>query len=297
MNNNIFIKLRTCYEIDEFKNFSLSFSNLNVEFLFFHENNYGIDIRMIGKKDLKNCFKLFLIIHELLFLNYGYFFDIYKYYENDELIDYKKYCNLDCYNSHLIRNFSEKIADISELITKESIKSYKTIKNCFLNGLNGMFYLKCENYSKILIDHRFCIISQICEGFIRSTKLEKNVEQSLPNKRKVKFLDRIEFYIKKLDFYNKKYSLRLYKILKIQRKTLLKQIDGSRHMLSHYTIFKDNNGNNKPKLNNNNYLFMYIILEYILRIVILEEITVKLNEEMIENSLKNYKDFICLANQ
>ena len=210
--------------------------------------------------------------------------------EDDKKIDISQYFNLDYIHSSVSLITTGSVTLFPDVINNNTIKEYKKIKKVFHNGLNALFYLKSYKYDGILIDHRFCMLSQICEGYVESGRLE-NIIKSKKNGY-IGFKDRLTYYVDKLDFYNRKYNLCIYKTLSIKKKTLLNQIETSRHALSHYVQIKDKKGNKKSKLNNYNFLFTYLILEYMLRIILLEELGVTINDSQLKEGLYILHDYI-----
>ena len=291
MKKNVKVSLITDEFVEAFETYKLKYSYYAIEFDFnINDKMKEINISIFSDREYKDIFKIFLLIYELLFINYGYFFEIDSYMENDKKIDINRYFNLDYIHSSKILKTTGSVTTLPNLITNNTIKEYKKIKNVFHNGVSALFYLKSYKYDGLLIDHRFCMLSQICEGYIESGRLE-NIIKSKKN-GKIGFKDRLTYYVDKLDFYNKKYNLCIYKTLTIKRKTLLEQIETSRHALSHYVQIKDKKGNNKSKLNNYNFLFTYLILEYMLRIILLEELGVKINEKQLRENLFILHDYI-----
>lgn len=292
MNNTILVKFRTQKLIENFSLVFIKYSYYKIIAKYFISDGlYGIDLEIISKRNFTDIYKIVSIIHELIFLNFGYFLEIFEYLENDTIIDVSKYCNLDYINS-FNSHFKGYYTDINNLITNLSIRKYKMLKNKFLNGLNSFFYLESKKYKDILVDHRFCILSQICEGLIESSRLENVVSARVNNisrRRYINFKDRIEYYISELDYYNKKYMISIYKALRIKRTTFLEQMKNSRHSLSHYV-------KKKNKLRTTNYLFAYILLSNLFRIVILKELSVILNEDYIKESLYIIRDYIYTIN-
>ena len=292
MKNTAYISLRTNHLLDSFSEYKFSHKGIRTTLKYvIKDETYGIDIEISSDNSFRDIWKCFQTIHELLFINYGYFLYIKEYIENNETIDYSvKYNNLDFLDSYSSQFDFGGITSIPDLLNSKNINNYNKLKSKFSNGFYSLFYLNCVNYSKILIDHKFCILSQICEGFVESTNIEQIVKKS--KKGKIGFKDRLTYYIERLNYYNNKYHVNLYYVLRIKRKTLLNQIEASRHALSHYILIKDKNGNNRSKLSPNNYLFTYIILDLMLRIVIFEELLIVVDENSIKETLYIYHDYI-----
>ncbi len=291
MKNIVKINLRTERLIEQFDYYKFKYSYYLIELDYYISDNlWGVDITITSERDCKDIFKIFQVINELLFINYNYFFNIESYIENNKNIELSKYFNLKYIYSSKIFIIDNQVTTICNLINNKSIKEYKKLKNKFHLGLNSLFYLKSVSYENILIDHKFCILSQICEGYIESGPLENVIKQSKSDR--IGFKDRITYYINKLDEYNKKYSLCIYKTLGIKKKTLLNQVEASRHTLSHYVLITDKKGNKKSKLNNYNYLFCYIILDYMLRLTIVDELGVNIDSNIIKENLYILHDYI-----
>ena len=139
MNNTILVRFRTHKLIENFSLVSIKYSYYKIIAKYFISDGlYGIDLEIISKRNFNDIYKIVSTIHELMFLNFGYFLEIFEYLENDTIIDVSKYCNLDYLNS-FNGHFKGYYTDINNLITNLSIRKYKMLKNEFLNG----FYLYC----------------------------------------------------------------------------------------------------------------------------------------------------------
>lgn len=285
------IELRTNHLIETFDSYKFNYSYYIIEFNYFCDKNmWGIDVEIRSEKEYKDIVKFFLILDELLFLNYSCFFTISRYFEDGISTDFTKYINLDYLIPSNQNTINNSIAKISETINSNSIKEHKKLKDRFHYGLTSLFYLKCYRYENLLYEHKFCMLSQICEGYIESGPLEAMVNNGVSHR--IGFKDRINYYIQELDYLNKKYNVSIYKTMKIKRKTLLNQITTSRHALSHYVKILDKKGKNQSKLNVYNFIFTYFILEYLLRIIMLKELGVKPDSVKIKEGLYILHDYI-----
>lgn len=218
---------------------------------------------------------------ELLFINNGYYFNIVSISVDDKHVDYKKYYNLDDIYTSREYVYYNPICKQTTAINSQSIRNYRQLKRKFHLGISALKYLKSERYSNVLYTHKYCILAQICEGFIESSHYELLLTQAkiikIGNKKaKPNFEERIEVFINKLDEINKKYSVAIYKTLGIKRKTLLEKLTNTRHQLSHYV--------KKEKIIvRDDYVYVFYLLESLLRILLLEEIGIKVDGNLKKN--------------
>ena len=222
-----------------------------------------------SKEKLSTIYKHFMIHYKLLFLNNGYFYEIKEYRENNKIVDISKYSNIEAYktNNEFIKNY--KITNIKNLINKESISEFSKIENKYKMIFNAFNYLHSDRYNSVLCDHKFMILSQLCEGYIENSEHEKHIKTA-------DFKGRIGIYIdlfRKIDI---KINAEIFKILNTYPEKIKKQIKNTRHMYSHYTK-KD------KTIKGENFIYLYYILELAFRILVLDDINIKYGDEVKEN--------------
>lgn len=236
----------------------------------------------------KLIFEYFSIILKLLFFNYGYFMEINSYKVNNEIVNYKNYCDLDFYKSNVEYVNSYKITSIPNVIKPLAIKKIKEEEQNYFLGFRALYYLKSNNYSSVLYDHKFTILCHILEGFIENSSLEKEIllelQKKQPNKKKLYFEDRITYYTKKLLSISKKTNSSIYTVLKENSKKLPEKIKNTRNQYSHYV-------RKKKTIEVKNSIYYFYIMELVYRIILLDKCGVKYDISL-KNNLQNIHDWI-----
>lgn len=236
----------------------------------------------------KLIFEYFSIILKLLFFNYGYFMEINSYKVNNEIVNYKNYCNLDFYESNIEYVNSYKITSISNVIKPLAIKKIKEEEQNHFLGLRALYYLKSGRYSGVLYDHKFTILCHILEGFIQNSSLEDAILIELrkknPNKKKLYFKDRISYYTNKLLSISIKTNSSIYTILRETSKELPEKIKNTRNQYSHYV-------KKKKTIKIKYAIYYFYIMELIYRIIFLDRCGIKYDINL-KNNLQNIHDWI-----
>ena len=218
--NNIKVNLnipKTGVKIDKFDDFNVKYYKYDIKFIY--EDNISIQIKSNCK--LETIFNFFLTLHKMIFFNYGFFMEIEKYIENGKETDIKKYFNLDFIytDKQFIHNF--KITTLKNLFNRITIKKFLTLYGKNFIGIISLFYLKSNLYSKILLDHRLAIMSQISDGFIENN-LEYKIKK-ISDYKGIHFLDRIYYYFETLSKISKKTNSEVFKVLKTYPKKNIKR--------------------------------------------------------------------------
>lgn len=279
--NNIEIKLdipKVGNKIEKFDDFNIKYYKYDIKFLY--KDNISIQIKSNCK--LETIFNFFLTLHKMIFFNYGFFMEVKKYIENDKEIDIKKYIDLDFIYSdkQFIHNFQ--ITSLKKLFNKKTIKNFLTFNNKNFLGSMSLFYIKSDSYSKMLLDHRLAIMSQISEGLIENN-LERKIKK-ISNTRHISFLDRIYYYFKTLSKISKENDSKIFKVLKTYPRKISKELTQLRHQVSHY-IIKEN------VISTKKMLYCFYLLELTYRIVFLNEIGINYGKEL-KSNLDNIHDWI-----
>lgn len=261
-----------------FNNFSLDYKAYKV---CFKNYNNSINIEINSEKSSRDMFDLFLILHKMIFLNYGYFMVIKDYRENNISVDYKKHFNLEYIISDEECAKGYCITSINELITPNSIKRFEAFEQEIQFNNRAYYYLKSEKYTEILIDHKLIVLLQMAEGLIENTNLNKEIDK----KYNTGFRSRLSFYINILAKLNKQTEAEIFEILKTKPELLLDQLTNFRHMYSHY-IKKDNS------IDNDNIIYYLPIIDYLYRIAILEMSDIKYDHTKVKQFLYSVHDWI-----
>lgn len=252
--------------ISDISSFKSSIYKYKVEYLFKDGKLY---ITITSKEKLSTIYRHFMIHYKLLFFNNGYFYEIEEYKENNKIKNIKNYSNIEAYITNLeyIKNY--RITNIKKIINKETIKKFKKIEQENILIFFAFYYLHSNKYNSILCDHRFIILSQLCEGYVENTIHEKNAKTK-------DFKGRIGIYIdifRKIDI---KSNSKIFESLNTYPKKIKEQIKNTRHMYSHYT--KKN-----KTIKGDNFIYLYYILELSFRVLVLEDVSVKYGNEIEEN--------------
>lgn len=245
---------------------NLKIYKYNIKYIFKDGKLY---ITITSKENLPTIYRHFMIHYKLLFFNNGYFYKIREYKENSKVISTKLYSDIEAYetNNEYIKGYS--ITNIKDLINKEAITEFNKIEQKNRLLFYAFYYVHSNKYKSILCDHRFMILSQLCEGYIENSNHNKNIKTS-------DFKGRIGVYIdlfRKIDI---KTDARIFEILNTYPEKIKKQIKNTRHMYSHYT--KKN-----ETIKGDKFIYLYYILELSFRILVLEDINVKYGSEIVEN--------------
>ena len=269
MNNIVNITLENYNNkpiISDISNLKLQIYKYKVEY-FFTDGKIYISIQ--SKEKLSTIYNHFMIHYKLLFFNNGYFYEIKEYKENNKIVNISKYNDIEAYktNNEFIKNY--KITNIKNLLNRKSIKEFNKIEHKYKMIFYAFYYLHSDKYNSVLCDHKFMILSQLCEGYIENSKHEKNIKTT-------DFKGRIGIYIDFFRKIDKKNNAEIFKVLNTYPEKVKEQIKNTRHMYSHYT--KKN-----KTIKGENFIYLYYILELTFRILILEDIDIKHGEDIKEN--------------
>lgn len=251
-------------DIIEFSDFNFKYSKYKIYYFYDYP---GVKIRIEGKASFEVLYKIFMLQYELLFLNFGYFFPIAEYKENNMMSRIENYMDVKYIYSQDVYIDNFQIASIPLLINNNTLTEYSKLKVKFGRALRALFYIKSELYANLLVDHQFTIITQICDGY---ENLVQDSEWTSIKKAQ-------EPYIDLLTSINKKYKLGIYKRLRTNKKSLLDRIVDTRNQYSHYI--------DKPKSIDKNELFpiYFRISELLLRVNICKGLGVTYEISTVEN--------------
>lgn len=271
MKNKVTIILSNYNEIPIIeKNDKYEFKN-NKYYTLYNWKNCELNIEIESKENCKCIFEYFMIQYKLLFFNNGCFYKIKEYKENNVIVNIsEKYTNIECYDTAKEYIKSYKITNISSVINKNTVSAFKKIENKNRFMFNAFYYIHSNKYKGVLYDHKFMILSQICEGYIESTVHEQEVTYH-------NFQNRIDLYIQELKKMNLKYRSCIFDALKISSKGLKEKIKNSRHRYSHYVEKKNTIAKGED------YVYIFYILELIFRVYILKDLKINQFENLHEN--------------
>lgn len=273
-------------KIDEFDTIEFNYYGYitKIEYI----STFTFEIKIDSNFNDKLIFEYFSIILKLLFFNYGYFMKIKSYTVNNKIVNYKDYCNLDFYESNIEYVSSYKIASISNVIKPSAINKIKKEEQNYFLGFRALYYLKSNNYSGVLYDHKFTILCHILEGFIINSSLEKEIlleiKKKHPNRNNLYFIDRISYYTKELLSISKKTNSNIYTILRENSKVLPKKIKNTRNQYSHYI-------KKQKTIKIKNSIYYFYIMELMYRIILLDKCGIKYDINL-KNNLQNIHDWI-----
>lgn len=237
----------------------------------YHIEKEKIYITIISSNEVSDIYKHFMIHYQLLFFNNGYFYKIIEYKENEKVINIsEKYNNTGMYDTCDCFINSYKITNINKLINSENIKKMDNLLDNYGFIFRAFYYLFSKRYEKVLIDHKFMILSQICEGYIESSEHEKKIEGEK------NYSKRIKIYIDNFAKQDENQNSEIFQILGKDAEEIIDQITNTRHRYSHYV-------EKKNVIEDDMFWYYFVILELAFRMIILEDISIVLDNEMEEN--------------
>ncbi len=248
------------------KNFKVKYYKYNSEYIF-KDGRLYININSI--EDVRAIYRHFMIHYKLLFFNNGFFYKIKEYKENDKIVDINKYGNIEIYITNKVYIKSYKITSIGNLINRDTIREFSKRDKKYKFIFQAFYYLHSERYQYVLCDHRFMILSQLCEGYIENSEYEKQITNKC-------FLERIGIYINYFRSIDKRINSKVFEVLNTYPKKIVKQIKNTRNKYSHYK-------KKKKIIKGKNLIYLYYILELAFRILILSDVKTIYSEEIKEN--------------
>ena len=148
--------------LEDFSDFGFEYSDCDISYTY---ENLQIIVIIKSKKSFKKLYEIFMLQYELLFINFGYFIPIAEYKENDEVSSFSKYNNLEYIYSQERYIKKDQIVSVSNIINNVVLDKFTKIKNKFSLGMISLYYIKSKRYERVLIDHLFVTLVQICDGY------------------------------------------------------------------------------------------------------------------------------------
>lgn len=181
------------------------------------------------------------------------------------------------------RDLSTEVIDRYDKFRNEGMADKKMTKSV----INAFYYLKSQDYEKINVNHRLSLLLNIADGFIINTfRKTNNVKGSL---------DKLFKGTVNIQKFKKGISL-----LGIEEERFKYILSEERHMFDHYIYKEDSlatfvyNGNEKI-MDYATWYFVYV-LELVMRISLLKEAGVILNQEAVDYALESINDWIIYEN-
>ena len=254
--------------LEGFSDFEFKYSDCDISYNY---ENLQIIVTIKSKKSFKRLYEMFMLQYELLFINFGYFIPIAKYKENDEVSSFSKYNNLEYIYSQERYIKKEQIVSVPNLINNIVLDKFAILKRKFSLGLISLYYIKSKRYERVLIDHLFITLIQICDGY-SITKFNKlNSDDSLS------FRNSIKPYIELLNELNDKYNLDIYGRFNANKDKISANIRDTRHQYSHYTrkkySFRDGE----------DHILYFWLFDLLLRMNIFNDLGISYEDSAIEN--------------
>ena len=233
-------------------------------------------------------------IWELLFLYDGYFYEPIAFDIDGNIKNVKELIKLELYNTDKKWYNAELLGRATRDLSAEVIEKYDRFRNTGMQEkkmiksvLNAFYYLKSESYGKINVNHRLSLLLNIADGFVINTFKETNSVKASYDR----------FFKKTVSIEKLKKGISLLGIDSEMYKCLLAE---ERHTFDHY-IYSENSlstfvyESEDEIAEYSTWYFLYVI-ELIMRINILKEIGVVLNQEIIDYALEAINDWIIFVN-
>lgn len=252
--------------LEDFSDFGFEYSYFNISYNY---ENLQITVTIKSKKSFKELYEIFMLQYELLFLNFGYFIPIAEYKENDEISSFSKYNNLEYIYSQERYIRKDQIVSVPNLINKTVLDKFANIKNKFSLGMISLYYIKSKRYERVLIDHLFVTLVQICDGY-SLLKFNK------PNKY-FELKKTIKPYIDLLNELNDKYNLDIYGRFNANKDKISENICDTRHQYSHYIRKKDSFRDGED------HILYFWLFDLLLRMIIFNDLGIIYEDSAIEN--------------
>lgn len=244
-----------------------------------------------GNQNIDDVFRL---IWELLSLYDGYFYEPISYEVDGIIKDREELIKLGYFKTDKKWYESELIGRSKRDLSTEVIEKYDKFRNEGMTDkkmtksvINAFYYLKSQDYEKINVNHRLSLLLNIADGFIINTfRKTNNVKGSLD-----------KLFKETVDIQKLKNGISLLGIDEEKFKYVLSE---ERHMFDHYIYKEDSlatfvyNGNEEI-VDYATWYFVYI-LELVIRINILKEAGVTLNQEVLDYALESINDWIIYEN-
>lgn len=252
--------------LESFSDFKFKYSNCNISYNY---ENLQIIVTIKSKKSFKELYEMFMLQYELLFINFGYFIPIAEYKENDDISSFSKYNNLEYVYSQERYIKKDQIVSVPNLINNVDLDKFTILKREFSLGMISLYYIKSKRYERVLIDHLFVTLIQICDGY-SILKFNK------PNKY-FELQKTIKPYIDLLNILNNKYSLDIYGRFNANQDKISKNICDTRHQYSHYIRKKDSFRDGED------HILYFWLFDLLLRMIIFNDLGISYEDSAIEN--------------
>ncbi|MGF7145026.1 hypothetical protein HNQ56_003459 [Anaerotaenia torta] len=248
-------------------------------------------INIYGRKTVEKIEALMLEIFSLLFIYLGSFAKIIKIESNHQSLDNSNYVGkVDTWEYYVKSNFVIcQISDVS--INERVIQNYRRLK---LISLYSMQYLVSNTYRSVITNHKLTLLLHVIDGIVPDSVVDvmkTEIASKFQIRDKVGNYEAKVYFLCKSTFFNfhKKYKCEILPLLKATQYKYVHIVSNTRNWYSHFLA-----DNKKPdRLRDGAEMLIYFdIIFYSIRIFLIKEIGVPINEKWIKEYLYCIHDWI-----
>lgn len=271
-------------------NFEFDVDKCNI-FLCVQSNN--LEIRIKGRKGSEKLEAVLAEIESLLFVYLGSFPAILSLSINGVEQDLTDRINKYKTSSRFVKKNLALCSISPETVNSDVINVMRTIKRTPMFSLQ---YIVSESYDCVIQDHKITLLLHIVEGVVDKGIIKKELAEAI-RKYSISSSDLpgeyfgAAYYICKHYFFNfhKKYNCGILQLLAKNQRSFLQTITDTRNWYSH--LFYESK---KPdRLKNGKEMMIYFeIIYYTLRLMLIDKLGLKPNEDCIKEFYNSVHDWI-----
>lgn len=258
---------------------------------FIQETN--LDIKIEGRKGPQKLEALLADIESLLFVYLGSFPTTLSICTNGIEWELTNRINKYMTSGHFAKKNLALCRINLDTVNSGVINKMRQVKRTPLSSLQ---YIVSESYEHVVFDHKITLLLHIVQGIVSEDIIENELSEAIlkysfskSNKPGKYFA--AAFHLCKLYFFNyhKKYNCRILQLLAKNQRSFLKTITDTRNWYSHF--FDESK---KPdRLKNGTEMMVYFaIIYYALRLMVLDKLELKPDEESVKEFYYSVHDWI-----
>lgn len=225
---------------------------------------------------------IILSLWEMCFLYDGYFYTPKSYLDGETAISLKSLFPLNLYESSqdVVRS-ARPLCQSDRDITAATLSEYRSLRNYGIEQramwrelINAFYYLCSDSYSRVLIDHRFSLLLNICDGLRYNSQQEPaSIEEG------------VKYVLGKMDVGLVKEGAGC---VGISRSNMYKTLADARNEIDHYIPQKRSIGKHFAEgTSNTQYQYFVYVFHVAIRAALLDQIGAAVNTEACRKALED----------